>query len=60
MTDAFAAINRHEVPATTPDYIIIDHQLQHATIEASGLTNTCGRHGTSRQTFACTSRLCTG
>ncbi len=38
MSDAFAAINRHELPATTPDYVIVDHQLQHATIEASGLT----------------------
>ncbi len=37
ITDAFAALNRHEVPATTPDYVIIDHQLQHTTIEASGL-----------------------
>ncbi len=35
---AFEAINRHEIPATTPDYVIVDHQLQHATIEASGLT----------------------
>ena len=38
MTAAFEAINRHEIPATTPDYVIVDHQLQHATIEASGLT----------------------
>ena len=38
MAGAFAAINRHELPATTPDYVIVDHQLQHAMIEASGLT----------------------
>ena len=38
MAEAFAALNRHELPETTPDYVIVDHQLQHTTIEASGLT----------------------
>ncbi len=36
---AFAALNRHEVPATTPDYVLVDHQLHHKTIEASGLVD---------------------
>ena len=36
-TAAFAALNRHDVPATTPDYVIVDHQMHHETIEASGL-----------------------
>ncbi len=34
VADAFAAINRHQIPATTPNYVIVDHQLQHATIGA--------------------------
>ncbi|MDT5080135.1 MAG: hypothetical protein QOJ80_4772 [Mycobacterium sp.] len=37
ITDAFTATNRHELPATTPDYVIVDHRLQHTTSEASGL-----------------------
>ncbi|MDT7758827.1 MAG: hypothetical protein QOH27_4725, partial [Mycobacterium sp.] len=37
ITDAFTAISRHELPATTADYVIVDHQLQHTTSEASGL-----------------------
>ena len=38
IADAFAAINRHEIPAATKDYVIVDHQLQHTAVEASGLT----------------------
>jgi hypothetical protein len=38
ITDAFTAISRHELPATTADCVIVDHQLQHTTSEASGLT----------------------
>ncbi len=38
VADAFAAINRHQIPATTPNYVIVDHQLQHATIGAAVLT----------------------
>ena len=37
MAEAFAALNRHELPETTPDFVIVDHQLRHTT-EASGLT----------------------
>ena len=37
--DAYAALNRHELPETTPDYVIVDHRrLQH--IEAGDLTAT--------------------
>ena len=36
-TEAFAALNRHEIPATTPDYVIVDHLLQHTSFEAAGL-----------------------
>jgi hypothetical protein len=32
---AYVALNRHEMPATTPDYIIVDHQLHN---ESRGLT----------------------
>lgn len=35
VTDAFATLNRHELPTTTPDYTVVDHQLHN---EASGLT----------------------
>ena len=37
VVDAFAALNRHEMPRTTPDYVIVDHQLQHTTLDPSGL-----------------------
>ncbi|ORB68363.1 BTAD domain-containing putative transcriptional regulator [Mycolicibacterium tusciae] len=36
---AFAALNRHEVPATTADYVLVDHQLHHKTHDASGLVD---------------------
>lgn len=35
VTDAFATLNRHELPTTTPAYTVVDHQLHN---EASGLT----------------------
>lgn len=37
--DAFAALNRHEVPDTAPDYVMIDHRMQHATISPRGLVD---------------------
>ncbi len=37
VVDALAALNRHEMPRTTPDYVIVDHQLQHTTLDPSGL-----------------------
>ena len=36
ITRAFAALNRRETPATTPDYTIVDHQMHN---EASGITD---------------------
>jgi hypothetical protein len=36
ITAGYAALNRHEVPPSTPDYVIIDHRL-HATIGALDL-----------------------
>ena len=36
LAGAFAALNRREIPATTPDYVIVDHQ-RHAQNDASGL-----------------------
>ncbi len=33
----FSALNRHELPVATPDYGIIDHQLQHSTVSASAI-----------------------
>ena len=37
VVDAVAALNRHDLPAVTDDYIIVDHQLQHETVGTSGL-----------------------
>ena len=37
VVDAFAALNRHELPSATDDYVIIDHQLQHKTVGLNGL-----------------------
>ena len=53
-----AAFNRHELPATTPDYITIDHRPL-AIIEA-WFTSSPAALGTSRQTSASTSRRCIG
>jgi hypothetical protein len=36
ITEAYAALNRRELAATTPDWVNIDHRL--ATIEAGDLT----------------------
>jgi len=35
ITAAVAALNRHEIPATTPDYVIFDQHLQH-TVQGAG------------------------
>ena len=38
LVDAVNVLNRHEVPAATPDYVVVDHQLHHTTVEAGALT----------------------
>ena len=39
ITAAVAALNRHEIPATTPDYVIFDHHLQHTVQGTGGLSD---------------------
>ncbi|OMC26522.1 hypothetical protein A5737_14700 [Mycobacterium colombiense] len=41
ITAGYAALNRHELPAAAPDYVIIERQL-HATIEAGDLSKNLG------------------
>ena len=52
-----AAFNRHELPAA--DWVTIDHRPL-APIDASDLTSSHARFGTSRRTSASTSRRCIG
>jgi len=37
ITRAYAALNRHQVPATTPDWVVIDHSRLALAAEASNL-----------------------
>ena len=55
----YAAFNRHELPATTPDWVNIDHRPL-VTIETSDLTATSVPRGTSCRTSGSTSRPCIG
>ncbi|WP_431190742.1 BTAD domain-containing putative transcriptional regulator [Mycobacterium senriense] len=41
ITAGYAALNRHELPAAAPDYVIVERQL-HATIEAADLSKNLG------------------
>ncbi|WP_235632340.1 BTAD domain-containing putative transcriptional regulator [Mycolicibacterium rutilum] len=41
VSEAFVALNRHDIPMTTEDYVAIDHQLHHS-IGATGLADYLG------------------
>lgn len=38
LASAFVALNRHEIPPTTGDYAVVDHQLHYSVSEAGGLS----------------------
>ena len=60
ITGTYAAVNRHEVPATTPDWVIVDHRPI-GTFEAADLAAFLRCHmGPHGATSASTSRLCIG
>ncbi len=56
---AYAALNRRELAATTPDWVNIDHRRL-ATIEAGDLTAYIRAAWTTRPTAGATSRPCIG
>ncbi len=59
ITETYAALNRHEFPLTTADWVLIDHRR--GTPFAPGDLITYVRaFGTSRQTSGSTSRWCIG
>ncbi len=58
ITRAFAALNRHELPATTPDYTIVDHQMHNRGERHHRLSACHMGHHTGPS--ASTSRPCIG
>ena len=59
IANAYAALNRRELPATTPDWVNIDHRRGTRSRPATWPQLSAPR-GTSRRTSASTSRLCIG
>ena len=60
ITEAYAALNRREMPPTTPDWVNIDHRRGTTFAPGEHDRNTPRRVGSRTRHQASTSRLCIG
>ena len=60
VTQAYAALNRHELPAMTPDWVSVDHRRASSVRARRADRNTSVPAGSSDQKSDSTSRMCTG
>ena len=60
IAEGYAAINRHELPPTTPDWVNIDHRRRAAFAPGDMLAYRPCRDGNSAKSSDRISRLCIG